>query len=177
MAIVFKSSLRQRKFDALISAGFFPSEAEEFSRTSRAGMRAPYFRRMVRSRRRTLDNSVRYNWTRAQYEAHIKKMYADNGFLKQDRLGRIRIDPWQLLRYHEEAAYRRGEEYESPWRKRALRKGVRKREVKRTTRKGMLQSWISEIDHNIARTTNEKRLERLRIQRENLQQELKKMEG
>lgn len=177
MALIFRSSLRQRKYDALISAGFFPPEATEFSRTSRSGMRAPYFRRMVKSRRRTLDNSIRYEWTRAQYEAHIKKMYVENGFLKQDKLGRIRIDPWQLLRYHEEVAYRRGEEFESPWRVRIRRKGVKKREVKRTTRKDALLSWIKQLDANIERTENERRKQKLIEQRKNLQAELDKMGG
>jgi len=172
MAITFRSTLRQRKYNFFIRNGFFPQEATQLSRTSRSGMKAPYFRFMIRSRKRTLDNAKRYGWSEKQFHDYILQQYRNLGIAPSDP-----FKIWKLLRHFEEIAYRRGEEYDSPWRKRIRRKSGKKREMKRTTRKSMLSSWIAEIDRTIARTTNESKLERLRTQRANLQKELDKMEG
>ena len=170
MAITFKSTLRQRKYNYLTKKGFSAQEATQLSRTSRSGMRAPYFRFMLRSRERTLENAKRYGWSQREFHDYILQQYRDLGISPRDP-----FKIWKLLRHFEERAYRRGEEYDSPWRKRIRRSTGKKREMKRTTRVEMLKSWISEIDRTMSRTTNEYRLERLRTQKENLQKELDRM--
>ncbi len=147
-------SMRKRKIAYLQRNGFLPSEARQLSRTSHQGLLSPYFQYWIRSRRRLYDNSKMYDWTSQEYRDYIKQQYIDIGALKSDNLGRIRIDVWAMLRYFEEKSYRRGEEYESPWKKRAKRKSVKRQESKRVTRKDMIISMIANIDRSIARTKN-----------------------
>jgi len=148
----------------------------ELSRTSRGGMRAPYFQFMIHSRRRLFENAKRYDWGEQKYRDYVKKLYADAGFLKTDKLGRLRVDVWAMLRDYEELAHRRGEEYESPWKKRTRRKSTVKQEMKRVTRKDMLKSWIVQIDRNIERTASEQRKQQLREQKARLEKQLEDME-
>ena len=152
MAVIFRSSIRRRKYDYLIRNGFLPIEAREFSKTSRSGMSAPYYLRMIRSRRRTYDNAIRYGWTEREYRNYIKQKYLNNNFLKQDKIGRWILDPWKLLRYEEERAHRLGEEYESPWRKRTTKKAVKKQKIRRIKRADLIMSNISRIKRSLART-------------------------
>lgn len=165
-------SLRNRRYNYLITNGFFPNEAQQLSRTSRAGMKAPYFRTMVKSRRRLFDNAKRYKWSETKYRNYVRQLYINNGWITPDVLGRKRVDVWAMLRYYEERAFRRGEEYESPWKKRLQKKGEKKRQVKRTTRRDMLRSWIAQIDRSIERTRSEYRQRQLQTQRDRLQNQL-----
>ena len=84
--MAFKSSIRQRKYDYLISNGFLPQEAIELSRTSRKGMQATYFRRMIRSRRRTVDNLKANGRTPNEIRRFIRNQYIANGFIKYDAI-------------------------------------------------------------------------------------------
>lgn len=177
MAITFRSSIRQRKYEYLINAGFMPAEARELSRTSRTGMRSPYFSRMVQSRRRTVDNLIRLGRSSREIQDYIKRQYVERKFIKRDSMGRLRIDVWQLLRYHEDAAFRRGEEYESPWRKRTRRKATKKRTTKRISKKDMLRSMIKRIDRQIASTGNDTKRERLEETKYGYERELKRLEA
>ena len=169
------ATLRQRRYNYLKKNGFFPSEARELSRTSRAGMLSPYFQTMVRSRRRLFDNAKRYNWTEQRYRDYVKKLYTNKDFVKEDAIGRRRVDVWAMLRYYEELSRRRGEEYESPWVKRTQRKGEIKRELKRVTKKGMLKSWIIQIDKRISRTRSEYKRQQFEKQKANMENQLKDM--
>ena len=153
--------MREKRINYFIRNGFFKSEAIQLSRTSKSGMKAPYFMSMVRSRRRTWENAKRNNWTEKKYRDYIKKQYLDKGFVKSDKLGRKRVDVWALLRDFEERAFRRGEEYESPWIKKTKRKSTTKKTVKRTTRRDMLKSWIANLNKTISRTTSEKKKKQL----------------
>lgn len=169
------ASMRERRYNFLVKNGFLPVEARDLSRTSRAGMRAPYFQAMIRSRRSLFNNALRYGWTERQYRDYIRELYTSRGFVRPDKLGRYRPDVWSMLREYEERAHRRGEEYESPWKKRARRKSTRKQEAKRTTRKEALQSWIKQLDKSIERTASESRKAQLRNQRDNLKRMLDSM--
>lgn len=173
--MAFKSSIRQRKYDYLIKQGFRHMEAVEFSRTSRSGMKAPYFQHMLRSRKRTVENLKRAGRTDKQIRDYIKKQYVDNNWLKADKLGRVRIDPWKLLREHEDKAHRRGEEYESPWRKRAYKRKSTKKEKKRITRKDMLNSLIEKLQNRIKRTASDRKRLALEDQLFDYQQQLRRM--
>lgn len=166
------ATMRQQRQQFLQNQGFFPSEAREFSRTSRTGLRAPYFKRMIASRRRLFENAKRYKWTQKRYRDYIRKQYEDKGFVKRDSLGRYRPDFWAMVREWEERSRRRGEEYESPWEKKTQRRSGQKREVKRVTKKKALESWIKQLDRNIARSRSEQRIKKLQEQRQNLQQQL-----
>lgn len=165
--------MRQRKYNYWIRQGFYPQEAIEFSKISREGMKASYVRYLVRSRRRTVDNLKRYGYSESQIRDYIKNQYIDNGFIKYDKIGRKRLDPWALLREYEERAYRRGEEYDSPWKKRGRTKAQIKKERKRTTRREAIQSWINQLGRTIDRTTNETRKQQLIEQQNNLRQQLR----
>lgn len=169
------ATMRQRRVQYFLNQGFFKSEAIELSRASRTGIRAPYFQAMIRSRRRLWDNAKRYKWTDREYRDYVKKLYIDKGFVKPDVLGRKRVDVWAMLRDYEERARRRGEEYESPWKRRAKRKSAKKQQVKRVTRRDMLVSMIKSIDRSIARTQNPQKLADLRARRNYLQLQLDRM--
>lgn len=168
--------MRQRKYNYYIKNGWYPQEAIELSRVSREGMKANYFQTMLRSRRRTVENLKGYGYTDTEIREYIKKQYIDKGFIKYDRVGRRRIDVWALVRDYEDKAHRRGEEYDSPWKKRGRTKAQAKRERKRTTRREAIQSWINQLDKTIDRTTNEERRDKLIQQRDNLKDMLNKME-
>jgi hypothetical protein len=155
----FKSSIRQRKYDYLIKQGFFHREAVELSRTSRTGMSAPYFRRLVRSRRRTVDNLSDSGYTEEEIKSFVREQYIKNGWIKKDSKGRVLIDIWQFLRDQEDKSKTRGEEYESPWRNKTHRKKSVKKIAKRVTRRAMLESMVTKLKNRIARTGNtQKRL-------------------
>lgn len=148
------ATLRERRTAYLRRNGFLPGEARELSRTSRDGLRAPYFQYWIRSRRRLYDNAIRYGWTDRQYRDYIKKQYEEVGGIKYDALGRPRADVWLMLRHLEEKAFRRGEEYESPWKKRGQRREKRKRDTQRVTRRQFLQSAINRVQRSLSRTKN-----------------------
>lgn len=169
------ATMRERRYNYLRKNGFFPAEARELSRTSRQGLLAPYFQLWIKSRRRLFANAKRYKWADREYRDYVKKQYTDRGFLKQDSIGRIRIDVWAMLRDYEEKARRRGEEYESPWKKRTRRQSTARREMKRVTRKDMLKSWIIQLDKSIDRTESDARRQQLINQKDTLEQQLKDM--
>jgi len=169
------ASMRDRRRAFLMRNGFFPAEAMELSRSSRRGLSAPYFQRFIKSRRRLLDNAKRYGWTDQQLRDYVRKLYTDKGYIKPDKLGRYRPDVWAMLREHEEAAYRRGEEFESPWLKRIRRKSTKKRAIKRTTRRENIVGWIRELDRTIERTKQEYKRQKLLEQKANLQDQLDRM--
>lgn len=174
---MFRSSLRQRKYDYLLRQGFYPSEAKELSRTSRQGMKAPYFARMIRSRRRTIDNLKRAGKSDRDIRDYIKNQYINNGWLKKDKLGRTLINIWGLLRSHEDKARDIGDEYESPWKKRTYKRSTAKKEHKRTTRRDMLRSLITKLENRISRTANVNRREALEEQLYGYQQQLRRLES
>lgn len=174
---MFKSSIRQRKYDYLIRQGFFHREALELSRVSRRGMSAPYFTRMIRSRRRTIDNLKSSGKSDKDIREYIRQQYINNGWLKQDKAGRVMVDPWKLLRSQEDKARRRGEEYESPWRKRVYKKSAKKKETKRITRKDMLKSMIEKLERRIQRTGNINKRLVLEEKLYDYQYRLRRMEG
>lgn len=163
---------RKSRLEAL---GFFPIEARELSRVTAHGMRAPYFRHMMADRKELHDRAKSEGWTSTQYRDAVRKIYTDRGFIKTDKLGRQQVDVWARLREYEEAAHRRGEEYDSPWKKRLRTKGEGKKEVKRVTRRDMAISWIKQLDAKIATTKGEYRRNELIKQRDNLQKQLDAM--
>lgn len=174
--MAFKSSIRQRKYDYFIRNGFYPVEATELSRTSRKGMSTPYFMHMIKSRRRTVDNLKNSGKTDQQIRDYIKKQYIDNNWLKQDKLGRWRIDVWKLLRANEDKAYHRAEEYESPWKKRAYKRSSTRKEHKRITRNDMLNSIIKKLKTRIERTAGEYKRQQLEEQLYAYEQKLRKID-
>ncbi len=132
-------TLRQQRARYLINNGFLAGEARQLSQTSRQGMLAPYFQRMVHARRMLRQNAIRYGWTDTRYREYIKQQYTDAEAIIPDILGRRRLDVWKMLRHYEQQAYRRGEEYESPWRKRIQRKSVHKKTTTRRLARGVRQ--------------------------------------
>ncbi len=170
-------TMRQRKINYLVRQGFFASEAVELSRTSRAGMKASYFRFFIRSRRRTLDNSKTNNWSEKRYRDFIRQKYIDIGALKPDSLGRMRVDVWAMLRAFEEKARMREDEYESPWRRKGRRKTAKKKQTKRITRKDMIKSFIKKINRQMDRTRDPEKQDELLGKRQEYQRRLDGMEN
>lgn len=163
---------RATRYNALIHTyGFLPGEANQLSRTSLSGMHAPYFQRMINARRALFLNARRYGWNDEQYRDAIKRQYTDRGCLKQDTLGRIRADVWQMLRWYEERTAKEAE-YESPWRKRVQRRSSRKSTYKRITRSAMLDNWIAQLNRQISNPNiSQSRKDKLIAQRDNLQRQ------
>jgi hypothetical protein len=145
----------------------------ELSRTSRGGMRSPYFQFLIRSRVRTIENLKRAGYTPNQMHDYIRKQYIDRGFTKRDKLGRRIIDVWAMVRFYEERAFRRGEQYTSPWRNRIEKKRAKRHDKKHTTRTDMYNSLIREIDRQLPNITNEARRKSLLEQKKNLEERLK----
>jgi len=171
------ATMRSKKIAYLMRQGFFYPEAVELSRTSRAGMKATYFRFMIRSRRRTLDNSKKNNWGDKRYRDFIKQKYIDIGALKPDSLGRMRVDVWAMLRAFEEKARMREDEYESPWRRKGRRKTAKKKQTKRITRKDMIRSFIKKINRQMDRTRDPDKQDELLGKRQKYQRMLDGMEN
>jgi hypothetical protein len=80
------------------------------------------------------------------------------------------------LRDQEDKSHRRGEEYESPWRKRGYRRSSTKKEHKRVTRRDMLVSLADKLERRIQRTPNAEKQMRLADQLFSYQQQLRKMD-
>jgi len=163
--------MRKTRYDYLKRQGFLHAEALELSRTSRGGMNAPYFQQMIRSRRAVLQNAKRNNWTQDEYYNHIRKQYSKSGFVKPDKLGRYRPDVWSLLRRYQEARYGKGDEYQSPWKKRTVspRTGrTAKKPTKKFDKSSMYRSWIKQLTDKIDRLPDNNRRRQLEKQRDNL---------
>jgi hypothetical protein len=158
------------------SYGFLPSEAMQLSHVSKAGTRAPYFQRMINSRRSLYLNAKRYGWTQTEYRDAIKRQYSERGAFKQDVLGRIRADVWQLLRWYEDKTPDQ-ERYESPWRKRTTKRSGQRKTQKSLSRRQMYTDWIRHLTLQINDpNTSEKQRDRLKSQRNNFQQYLDKLQ-
>lgn len=143
---------RATRYNALISTyGFLPSEAKQLSHVSKSGLKAPYTGRLLRSRRALFMNAKRYNWSDKQYRNAIKEQYLSRGCIKQDILGRVRADVWQMVRWYEDRTPE-ADEYESPWRKKQQRRSIKKREAKVTSRRRWLTDLIAQLNTTIART-------------------------
>lgn len=153
--------------------GFLPEEAEAFSDISIKGLRsAPYARYMIRSRRALIWNARRYDWEEERIKQAIRNSYDKYGAIRADGS----LDPWAYYRELEERSLGTGKEYESPWRKRTRRASEGKREAKRVTRKATAESWIKQLDEKIAKTPEGYRRDQLIKQRDNLQEQLDRME-
>lgn len=154
---------RDTKRAYLQRAGFIPSEARELSHTSKAGIYAPYFQRMIRSRRALWLNAQRLRWSDYRYRQKVREDYEDKGILGRDERWDKNL-VWALLRWWQEQ-YPPADEYESPWQKRLARKrGVKKRR-KKVTRADMLKQRIADIDRRLPRVKSEVRKRKMLEQR------------
>jgi hypothetical protein len=165
---------RKGTYHWLRRAGFLPAEARELAETSKAGIHAPYFLRMVQSRRGLYLNAIRYKWSDEQYRNVIRADYKKKQAFDVDAIGRVRGNIWKMLRWHEENTTI-PEKYESPWRKKIKTNRAHKRQVTYTTRKRMLEDWIAELNTNISKATSEGRKEQLRKQISNLEEQINRI--
>jgi len=162
--------MRQYRYDYLLRQGFLPGEARELSRTSKTGMKATYFQQWIRSRRRIFDNAKRYKWTDKDYRQYIKDQYIKSGFTKPDALDRKRVDVWAMLRRYHETVTDRGDEYESPWKKKTTKRGVRK-PTKKFNRTAAMKGWIKQLTANIDKLPEHSaKRKQFELQRERLQE-------
>lgn len=150
---------RDTKKAYLSRAGFLPAERNELSHTSKAGMYAPYFQRMVRSRRALWLNAQRLHWSDYHYRQRVREDYEDKGILgKGERWNKNMV--WALLRWWQEQ-YPPEDEYTSPWQKRkAVRRSVKKKR-KKVTRADMLRQRIADIDRRLPRVKSEVRKQKM----------------
>jgi hypothetical protein len=154
---------RDTKKAYLERAGFLPAERNELSRTSKAGMYAPYYQRMIRSRRAIYQNAKRNRWTEYHYRQHIREVYEDKGILGVDERWNKNM-VWALLRWYQEQ-YPPSDEYESPHQKRLARKRGIARRKKKVTRLDMITQRIAELDRRIPRVKSEARRQKMFEQR------------
>lgn len=165
---------RKSTYNKLIkSYGFFPAEARELAHTSKEGFGSMYMQRLLGSQRAIFLNAKRYGWSERKYREYIKELYIRNGWVKQDRLGHIRIDIWKRIRDLSESTPIENE-YESPWAKRAGKKAGKKREGTRATRKALIEDWIRQLTDKISRTSDVRKLDPMLKQRANLENLLKR---
>ena len=160
---------RKSTYNKLVNSyGFLPSIARELSRTSKVGFGATYMKSLLATQRAIFLNAKRYGWSQNKYREYIKEMYARNGWVKQDALGRIRLDIWKYVRDMSERLPIESE-YDSPWAKREHGKRAKKIAGTRATRKAVIQGWISELTVKIQRTSDQRRLDEYLRQRHNLE--------
>jgi hypothetical protein len=132
---------KMERYEYLLSQGFLPSEARQLSKTTDAGMNAPYFKSMIKSRRSMYANMKSQGWSEQQY--------ADRRWFKTDLLGRHYPDVWKILRYWEDRARDKGQKYASPWKNkgwRPKRRRITKATRARNDRIQLLRSRIKNID-------------------------------
>lgn len=109
---------RMRRFKRLDSVGFVPFEARLLSKVP---FTVPYMGTLIRARH------IRYTWAKKkglserQYIKAIRQLYLANDWIKVDKAGRRRGDPWQLLRQFEDRYREKHPEYQSPGEKRRRR--------------------------------------------------------
>lgn len=106
---------RQRRYDILRKSGFLPFEARTMSRVP---FRVPYMDVMIKERFKGFDEALAKGVSRTGWEKIIKNFYIGNNWRKRTRLGRMKYDPWQMLRDFESKFRAKHPEYESPWEKR-----------------------------------------------------------
>lgn len=103
---------RQNRYQIMRAAGFLPFEARELSRVP---IKTPYLDAMVKQRHKRYKDALDRKLSRAEYERQIKTMYFDSKWRSKTRTGRIKYDPWAMLRDFEHEYRYRHPEYESPW--------------------------------------------------------------
>ncbi len=116
--VVRLKTKRMRRYLKLVDAGFMPFEARGLSRIP---FTVPYMGGLLRARH------IRYTWARKkgltdrQYAKAIRQLYLANDWIKLDKAGRRRGDPWKLLREFEDRYREKHPEYQSPGEKRRRR--------------------------------------------------------
>ena len=92
---------------------FLPFEARPLSKVPFAI--CPYMRQLIEERRNEAKKAERQGLTDAQWEKKIRDEYKKQGWLSLDRAGRIKADPWKMLRDYEDRWRAKQPEYTSPW--------------------------------------------------------------
>ena len=99
---------RQGRVSRLTDIGFLKFEARELSAIS---PKVPYMRGIMSSRSRDHKQAVKEGMTVAAWNAKIKRMYRDKGWLKSDTR---QYDAWKMLRAYEDGYKLKTPQYESP---------------------------------------------------------------
>lgn len=150
--------------------GFLPEERYWLSEISRAGSQAPYIRNMIYQRtQHLLNNARRYGWSVSRYREEVAEVYVDAGVRPRRRRESIRhyildtfYDYLNILKDRVPA----GVDYESPKRKRRVRK-PRGERVGQTTIRRQLRQHIDDLNTKIGRASlRDDQKERRRLERE-----------
>lgn len=106
---------RQNRYKVLIAASFMPFEARELSRVA---FRVPYMDVLIKERYKKYKGALDRKLSRTEYERQIKAMYFDSKWRRRTRTGKLKYDPWAMLRDFEHNYRAKHPDYSSPWEKR-----------------------------------------------------------
>jgi len=122
---------RQQRYQKLRDNGFLPFEARELSKVP---AKVPYFKEIVKERRKILREAYKAKSTKKSYEEQIKDKYSKNGWIRGTKSGKRRLDPWQLMRAYEDDYKQQHPAYDSPWKKKQKGFGDFTRKMENTYR-------------------------------------------
>lgn len=112
-------TMRQRRYQVLVEAGFLKSEAIPLSRVPHKSV--PYMKEIIKNRQDLYNESRKQGLTLDEYRAKIKELYKSAGFMKQNKIKQWLIDVWAMFREVETRYIHKHPEYHSPWLKRQHR--------------------------------------------------------
>ena len=104
---------RQNRYTKLRNAGFLPFEARPLSKVP--FKTCPYMRQLIRERREEARQAIKEGLSRRQWEDFIKARYGKNNWTSYTRTGKVKADPWKMLREYEDRWRNRQPDYTSPW--------------------------------------------------------------
>ena len=161
-----------KKVDIL--RNFTQGERIQLIKTTVNGMRASYFKSMIKERNGIVKQSRKLKETDTDLLKRIKQQYVDMGVISSiDSPIDETTDIWKLLRKYSDRVPI-PDEYTSPWRSKVEAKAHVKRTLKQATRKQHYENWIKELNAKINNpNTPEYRRIQLKKQRDNLERELK----
>jgi len=105
---------RQQRMERLQGYGFTRYEARELSKVKKM---PPYMQRFVASRSASFRAHRKSGKRDSVFFVRLREFYLKNGYYKQDKLGRKRVDPWQLFRAWEDRYKDSHKDYETPGKK------------------------------------------------------------
>ena len=103
---------RQKRYQLLLYAGFLGFEARELSKVP---SKVPYMKKLINERMLLFRRATRLGWGKGKYAQSIKAMYRGKGWARGSGRGRVKYDPWAVLRSYEDEHKDKVPEYVSPW--------------------------------------------------------------
>jgi len=96
---------------------FLEFEAKELSKVP---LKVPYMKSLIKDRQKLFERATRRGRSYGKYSMSVKIKYNWEGWVKRVG-GRIKYDPWAMLRSFEDSYKDKNPDYVSPWQPRQRR--------------------------------------------------------